>query len=141
MPAVLASCAVPGLLPPVEIDGQHYIDGGVVDSIPLGRAVELGATEIYVLQVGRVEQPLSAPRRPWEVAMVAFEISRRHRFAGDLDALPDGVVAHVLPTGAALRYNDPAQLRYRSFSQIASRIERSYRSAAAYLDALPGGAG
>ena len=141
VPAVLASCAVPGMLPPVEIDGQHYIDGGVVDSIPLGRAVELGTTEIYVLQVGRVEQPLSAPRRPWEVAMVAFEISRRHRFAGDLDALPDGVVAHVLPTGEALRYNDPAQLRYRNFSQIASRIARSYRSAEAYLDALPGGAG
>src|SRR5205823_14151633 len=24
-PAILASCAVPGILPPVEIDGEHYI--------------------------------------------------------------------------------------------------------------------
>ena len=33
--AVLASCALPGVLPPVEIDGRHYVDGGVVNSIPV----------------------------------------------------------------------------------------------------------
>ena len=27
--AVMASCAIPGLLPPVEIDGAHYFDGGL----------------------------------------------------------------------------------------------------------------
>ena len=43
VPAVMASCAVPGLLPPVEIGGEHYFDGGLVDSIPVGRAVALGA--------------------------------------------------------------------------------------------------
>jgi NTE family protein len=41
--AVLASAAVPGLLPAVRIGEHHYLDGGLVDSIPLGRAVELGA--------------------------------------------------------------------------------------------------
>ena len=41
--AVVASAAVPGLLPPAEVDGEHYLDGGIVNSIPLGRAVELGA--------------------------------------------------------------------------------------------------
>ncbi|MDP9398667.1 MAG: patatin-like phospholipase family protein, partial [Actinomycetota bacterium] len=30
VPAVLASCAVPGLLPPVRIAGRHYLDGGLV---------------------------------------------------------------------------------------------------------------
>ncbi len=58
--AVLASCAVPGLLPPVQLDGQTYLDGGLVHSIPVGRAVALGATTLYVLQVGRIEQPLAA---------------------------------------------------------------------------------
>jgi NTE family protein len=53
----MASCAVPGLLPPVEIDGAHYFDGGLVDSIPVGRAVTLGASTVYVLQVGRIESP------------------------------------------------------------------------------------
>jgi NTE family protein len=75
--AVLASAAVPGLLPPVEIGDRHYLDGGLVNSIPLGRAVALGARRVFVLQVGRIETPLRPPRRPWEVAAVAFEIAPR----------------------------------------------------------------
>ena len=59
VPAVLASCAVPGLLPPVELDGHHYFDGGLVHSIPVGRAIELGASIVYVLHVGRIERPLA----------------------------------------------------------------------------------
>ncbi len=42
--AVLASAAVPGLLAPVRIGEEHYLDGGLVNSIPVSRAVELGAT-------------------------------------------------------------------------------------------------
>jgi NTE family protein len=49
---VLASCAVPGILPPVPIGDEHFIDGGIVNSIPVSRAVTLGARRIYVLQVG-----------------------------------------------------------------------------------------
>ena len=111
IPAIMASSAVPGLVPPVEIDGEHFLDGGLVDSIPLGRAVELGAREIYVLQVGRVEQPLTPPNKPWEVALVAFEIARRHRYATDLKRLPPEITVHVLPTGerAALQRHRPAE--------------------------------
>ncbi|MDQ4103616.1 MAG: patatin-like phospholipase family protein, partial [Actinomycetota bacterium] len=69
--AVLASAAVPGLLPPAVVDGRHYLDGGLVNSIPLGHAVELGADRVFVLQVGRIDQPLRPPQRPWEVALVA----------------------------------------------------------------------
>ena len=70
----------PGLFPPIEIDGEHYYDGGLVNSVPVDRALELGATEIYVLQVGRLEQPLRVPTRIYETALLAFEIARRHRF-------------------------------------------------------------
>ena len=89
--AVLASAAVPGLLPPAVVDGRHYFDGGLVNSIPLGRAVELGADRVFVLQVGRIDQPLRPPTRPWEVGLVSFEIARRHRYARDLASVPDGV--------------------------------------------------
>jgi NTE family protein len=134
--AILASSAIPGLLPAVEIDGEHFIDGGIVNSIPVGRAVELGARQIYVLHVGRIERGLDPPANPWQVAMVAFEIARRHRFARDMATLPRGVTAHVLPTGARTppRYDDPSQLRYRDFSQVARRIRQAYRATLAYLD-------
>ncbi|RBY90263.1 patatin-like phospholipase family protein [Blastococcus sp. TBT05-19] len=129
--AVLASSAVPGLLPPVELDGEHYLDGGLVHSIPVGRAVALGAGTIYVLHVGRIDRPLRPPTRPWDVGFVAFEIARRHRFAADLAALPPGVTVHVLPSG------DPVgagTLRYRDFSGVADRIERAYAASCEHLD-------
>jgi NTE family protein len=135
---VLASCAVPGILPPVKIGDEHFIDGGIVNSIPVARAVALGARTIYVLQVGRVETPLQPPRWPWEVGLVAFEVARRHRFAHDLGSLPDGVKLHVLPTGgsAAPAYNDIAgQLRYRRIARTVERqIESAYDASLRYLD-------
>jgi len=135
--AVLASAAVPGLLPPVEIRGEHFIDGGIVNSIPVRRAVELGARHIYVLHVGRLDRPLEPPRWPWEVALVAFEIARRHRFIGDLAALPEGIVVHVLPTGQQdpPRYTDLSQFRYRETSNVRYRIARAREASARYLEA------
>ena len=136
VPAVLASCAVPGLLPPVEIDGAHYFDGGLVDSIPVGRALALGADTIYVLQVGRIESPLAAPTKPWEVGLVAFEIARRHRFHEEMSALPDHVRVHVLPTGGDRLPPGLAQFRYRDRARVGQSIERAYTASASYLAAL-----
>jgi NTE family protein len=133
VPAVMASCAVPGLLPPVEIDGAHYFDGGLVDSIPVGRAVALGASTVYVLQVGRIESPLPVPTRPWEVGLVAFEIARRHRFHEEMSALPPGVQVHVLPTGGDRLPPGLHQFRYRGRNQVSNSIERSYAASASYL--------
>ena len=136
VPAVLASCAVPGLLPPVELDGEHYFDGGLVDSIPVGRAVSLGADRIYVLHVGRIERPLTVPRRPWEVGLVSFEIARRHRFHEEMAALPDDVQVHVLPSGGDKRPADLAQLRYRDKTGVGTSIERAYAASVTYLAGL-----
>ena len=133
----MASCAVPGILPPVRIDDEHFIDGGIVNSIPVSRAVTLGARRIYVLQVGRLEQSLKPPRWPWEVGLVAFEVARRHRFAHDLHALPEDVELHVLPTGgsAAPAYNDvSSQLRVGRIARTVQRqIDSAYEASRRYL--------
>jgi NTE family protein len=134
VPAVLASAAVPGLLPPVRVGDEHFFDGGLVHSIPVGRALELGARTVYVLHVGRIEQPLQPPTRPWEVGLVAFEIARRYRFAEEMAAIPPGVTVHVLPAGANGQAGvDLSQLRYRDTSRIDEHIRRAYEASAAYL--------
>jgi len=133
--AIIASCAVPGLFPPVLLDGRHYLDGGLVHSIPVGRALELGATRIFVLQVGRIERPLKPPRRPWEVGTVAFEIARRHRFVHEMESVPAGVETHVLPTGAP--ESPTISLGYGRGSRLGDRMDQAYAATAAYLAALP----
>jgi NTE family protein len=134
VPAILASCAVPGLFPPVELGGEHHMDGGLVDSIPVGRALELGATELYVLQVGRIETPLAKPRNALEVALAAFEIGRRHRFVEEIESVPANITVHVLPAAAeGLAFNDLRQLRYRDGRRIGAAIERARDATRDYL--------
>ncbi|MDQ3723724.1 MAG: patatin-like phospholipase family protein [Actinomycetota bacterium] len=134
--AVVASASVPGLLPPVAIGGEHFIDGGIVNSIPLSRAIGLGAREVYVLHVGRLDRPLEPPRSPWEVALVAFEIARRHRFIAELAAVPGSVDVHVLLTGQRdpPRYTDRSQFRYRSTPDVGERVARAHEASARYLE-------
>jgi NTE family protein len=136
--AILASSAAPGVFPPVEIGGEHFIDGGVVNSVPIDRAVELGAEEVYVLHAGRIDSPLTPPKGLRDVAMVAFEVSRRHRFMRALAEVPAGVTLHVLPTGDPRppRYNDLSQLRYLDFRAGKERIANAHAATSAYLDGL-----
>jgi NTE family protein len=135
---ILASCALPGVFPPVRIGDEHFFDGGLVNSIPLDRAVALGADTVWVLHVGRLEEELAAPRFPWEVAFVAFEISRRHRFLSDLERVGSDITVHVLPSGLPQR---PAatwsNLRYRDTRRIARRAELAYDATREYLKTLP----
>jgi NTE family protein len=136
VPAVVASAAVPGLLPPVRIDGEHFIDGGIVNSIPLSRAIALQAEQVFVLHVGRLDRPLEPPRSPWEVGLVAFEIARRHRFVDDLASIPGDVEVHVLETGQTdpPRYTDRSQFRYRDTTSVRERIARAHEASPRYLD-------
>src|SRR3954453_10284163 len=134
--AIRPSAAVPGILPPVEVGGEHYIDGGIVNSIPVDRAVQLGASRIFVMHVGRLDRPLEPPRWPWEAALVAFEIARRHRFLGDLASLPDDVEVQVLPTGQPEppKYNDLSALRYRVTEGVGESIDRAHTASLHYLE-------
>ncbi|HEX5771249.1 MAG TPA: patatin-like phospholipase family protein, partial [Nocardioidaceae bacterium] len=133
--AVMASAAVPGLLRPARVGNEHYLDGGIVNSIPVGRAVEVGADRIFVLQVGRIDRPLKPPSKPWEVAKVSFEIARRHRFHREMAALPEHVTAHVLPTGGGSARDD-SLLAYRDFRAVMRRIDDAHEATARYLTLL-----
>jgi len=122
--AVVASAAVPGLLPPARVGDEHFLDGGIVNSVPVARAHQLGATRIFVLQIGRVDRPLHPPRRPW-----AGSSGR------ELAALPPEGEAHVLPArGTAAR--DDSVRAGTDFRDVERRIELTRVASGEYLDAL-----
>jgi predicted acylesterase/phospholipase RssA len=126
--AILASAALPAVYPPVVIDGVRYVDGGVIDNVPIARAVELGCRTIYVLHVGPVGRPEAEIRRPLDGALLAYWIARNSRFARDLASLPPRVEAVVLPPGRR------PDIKYDDFSQTDELVSQGYQNAAAFLD-------
>jgi NTE family protein len=134
--ALLATSAVPLLFPPIEIDEEHFYDGGLVNSVPLRRAVKLGADVIYVLQVGRVEAPLRPPERLYEAALISFEIARRHTFATAMQEIPDDVDVHLLPSGNPVMFDDLRQLKWRDTGSTDELMDGAYEATMAYLNGI-----
>ncbi|MGN0688437.1 MAG: patatin family protein [Oscillospiraceae bacterium] len=44
-----ATCSVPMLCSPVELDGKHYLDGSIADSIPIERALSKGCDRLVIV--------------------------------------------------------------------------------------------
>ncbi|MGH9209735.1 MAG: patatin-like phospholipase family protein [Acidimicrobiales bacterium] len=126
--AILASAAMPAVYPSVEINGARYLDGAIVNDVPMSRAVELGASTLYVLQVGSFSRPRSEPRRPLDVAVQAYWIARHHRFKRDLESMPPDVDLHLLPHG------QPPLMRYNDFTRAAELIGAAYEASTEYVE-------
>jgi NTE family protein len=50
--AIYASCALPLFYPPAEIGDRYFVDGGVIDPLPVTRAAERGAELIIAIDAG-----------------------------------------------------------------------------------------
>jgi NTE family protein len=127
---LLASTALPGVFPPVDIDGTTYIDGGVVNNVPVSKAFEMNAKRVYVLDTTNVERQRPDPKRPYDVLMQAVSIARSHRFRSDCDRVPEGTDLIRMPS------IDVGKLRFDDFSRSPELIRRAYEASRAFLDSL-----
>lgn len=98
--AVYASCALPVFYPPAEIGGRHYVDGGVIDSLPVGRAVQRGADRVIAIDVGAGQA--GDGRGTVEKGMVAIhqrvmQIMGYARKRAHLDAHQQAHVTYIRP--------------------------------------------
>jgi NTE family protein len=50
--AIRASMSLPGVFPPVELDGRILIDGGIVNNVPVDVARRMGADVVIAIDVG-----------------------------------------------------------------------------------------
>jgi len=126
--AVLASAAIPAMFPPVEIDGDLLVDGGVVNNVPISRAIAAGATRIYVLLCGPLHFHPPPPKRPAEAVLTAFFVAIHARFTRELSLLPPGVEVVVFSGGG-----EPGS-DYRDFSSSAELIEHGRTEVASVLE-------
>ena len=130
--AILASSAIPSIFPPVSIDDDVLVDGGVVNNVPISRALLAGCDRIYVLLCGPLHFHPRPPRRPAEAALTAFFVAIHARFVRELASLPPGVEVVVFSGGG-----EPSG-QYRDFSATASLIEEGRAEVADVLDRYVG---
>jgi NTE family protein len=128
MEAVVAAASIPGVFPPVEIDQQRLVDGGVVNNTPISHAVELGAERIYVLPT---QHPGRLPRRPpqsaLDAAMYGLGLLIDARFQADVARYSLEVELVVLPAA------NPGGVQPTSFDSAGQLIGQALEAARARL--------
>ena len=126
--AVLASSALPGLFPPVEIDGRLYVDGGIADNVPISPAVGAGAKEIYVIRTG-FDCPVETRRvKAIDVLWRSIGLLLNRTLADDIRRFNRAARIVVLPSPCV------ASTPIWNLSRSRSLIAEAYRMAGEYLD-------
>ena len=119
-----ASACLPGLFPPVRLEGRLHVDGGVLCPVPVERALALNAERVWVLDVS-AERATSLPERPsaLDVLLAAFAASRR--------ALLSDTTSLAQPGKQLVRVSidSPPGLDVRDFSRTPELIMAGERAA------------
>ena len=69
-----ASCSIPGICKPYEIDGVPYFDGALGDTIPLEAAFDMGCTKVVLI----LTRPVDYVREPGSDLKMAKLIERKY---------------------------------------------------------------
>jgi len=99
---LLASCALPGLLPPVRLpDGHTHVDGGVVCGVPVQAALDRAgpADTVLVLDCGLAPvtgAPGGCAAEPDAVAACGLRVDRERHYRAPVEAGTTGVLDVVL---------------------------------------------
>ncbi|MFF0084892.1 patatin-like phospholipase family protein [Streptomyces canus] len=100
--ALLASAAIPGMLPPVERAGRTLVDGGLIAYVPVLAALQAGAASVVVVATGPESSPLRPTiprRRAGAIAARAGLLLLHHQIERDLREVSQHIPTVVLPTG------------------------------------------
>lgn len=126
VPALMASTAIPGIFPPYVIDGQSYVDGGVLEVLPVDVLLERGANPIYALDCSWY---------PTAAGVGASSVDRSNRIAAR-DAVTRVVSAAASRTASVhlLQPELPEFADARDFSHTAELVQAGYDHTRAFLD-------
>jgi len=126
--AVLASTAIPGVFPPVRIDGRELIDGGVANNTPISTAISLGATRIVVLPTGFACALKTLPKSAIGRALHALSLLITRQLVGDIERFCTQVALHVAPPLC------PVDSSPYDYSACAALIDRALTTTREWID-------
>jgi NTE family protein len=122
--AILASTAIPGIFPPVDIDGQALMDGAIANNTPILAAANLGASRIVVLPTGYACALKEPPNGAIAKALHALTLLIAGQLVRDFERLADEVEVHIVPTLCPL---DVSPYDFSSSSYLIRRTAASNR--------------
>jgi NTE family protein len=125
--AVLASCALPAVFPPVPYGDALLVDGGLANNTAVSEAVRAGASTIYVLPSGYSCALARPPRTPIAAAAHAVAILTHQRLLADIALYADAVDLVVLPPPCPLRVS------VLNFGRAADLMREAHATARAAL--------
>ena len=125
--AILASTAIPGVFPPVKIDGENLMDGAVAANTPVRLAAELGASRIIILPTGYACALKEPPRTIIGNALHAITLMISWQLMHELEVMPKDIEVHLVPTLC------PLAVSPFDFSASAQLIERATESSAKWI--------
>lgn len=125
--AVLASASLPGILPPVRLDGRSLIDGGVINNAPLSHAIRLGADTIYLLACGHACALKEPPKSALGVILQSVSVLIGRQLVHDVDRFEGTCNLHVVPQMC------PQNVAPMDFSQADKLMANAHRDTAKWL--------
>jgi len=124
---LVASASLPGVFRPVVINGSRHVDGGIAVNLPIQRALDLGATNVFAFDC---------------------RAGTRHELPADMSAL--GVLtssiavareiltpSHLHPGVVRLPAPDTRGIGLQDFSQSTRLIDEAYELVSAFLQNTP----
>lgn len=129
--AIAASAAIPGIFPPVNINGRDLMDGGVVNNTPVSHAIALGADQVWVLPTGYSCALPTSPPSAVTMVLHAISLAVNHRLALDVERFEQTADLRVI------RPLCPVYISGVDFSHAATLIERSHEATRQWLAAGP----
>lgn len=104
---VLASCAIPGIYPPVQIDGRWYVDGGLLHPVPTEFARPLGVDRVIAVDLGAAKVPeVLPPRGPHLLEVLRGSARLMHARITEHSRLGADVILRPGAAGAAPSMHD-----------------------------------
>jgi NTE family protein len=96
---IAASCAMPGVLNPVELEGQLLVDGGWAETVPIRAARQLGADFVIAVDVGDSIRAFEEPRNALDViaradALARHALNKEQLKGADVILSPQNTVTH-----------------------------------------------
>lgn len=130
-PLLQATAALPGIFPPVKVEGCYYIDGGVTANVPIRQAVGLGARSLVVLNANPPSMPGTIPTNVVGSVLHASMIMLRNQRADADEELKGKMPILHLPQPT------PPELSSFDFSTAAELIEAGESATRSFLSELP----